>query len=392
MKVLGIVSEARDLNQCIPATQSISKQIKAYSFGELKEAKQMSLGRMEVLGIVSEARELSQAHTAPVMDHSPPFLATYKSLFGGQQAIDTETEVVECCDLPLIDLSRLHDVLEAAQCKQDIVTAASEWGFFQIVSHGIPDGLLARLREEQVKMFRQPFKRKTSEKLLDFSDDSYRWGTPTATSLKHLSWSEAFHVPLSSSNKPARSSTIRCVIEELSLAMAQLATQLVDTLAEGFGRDGTYMKENCTRNMCYLRLNRYPPCPIPAQVFGLVPHTDSDFLTILCQDEVIGLQLKKGGRWFTVRPNPNTLVINIGDLFQAWSNGLYKSVEHRVMSNPHLERFSVAYFMCPSNETVIESSAQPAIYRKFSFGEYRQQVQQDVRRMGHKVGLTRFLA
>ena len=109
----------------------------------------------------------------------------------------------------------------------------------------------------------------------------------------------------------------RCVIEELSLAMAQLATQLVDTLAEGFGRDGTYMKENCTRNMCYLRLNRYPPCPIPAQVFGLVPHTDSDFLTILCQDEVIGLQLKKGGRWFTVRPNPNTLVINIGDLFQV---------------------------------------------------------------------------
>ncbi|RRT41033.1 hypothetical protein B296_00046226 [Ensete ventricosum] len=74
---------------------------------------------------------------------------------------------------------------------------------------------------------------------------------------------------------------------------------------------------------------------------------------------------------------------------QAWSNGLYKSVEHRVMPNPHLERFSVAYFMCPSNETVIESSAQPAIYRKFNFGEYRQQVQQDVRRTGHKVGLTR---
>ncbi|RWV91408.1 hypothetical protein GW17_00046307 [Ensete ventricosum] len=249
------------------------------------------------------------------MDHSPPFLATYKSLFGGQQAIDTETEVVECCDLPLIDLSRLNSVLEAAQCKQDIVTAASEWGFFQIVNHGIADGLLARLREEQVKRFRQPFKQKASEKLLDFSDDSYRWGTPTATSLKHLSWSEAYHIPLSSSNKPARSSTIR---------------------------------------------------------------------------------------WFTVRPNPNTLVINIGDLetekpgvfmgMQAWSNGLYKSVEHRVMPNPHLERFSVAYFMCPSNETVIESSAQPAIYRKFNFGEYRQQVQQDVRRTGHKVGLTRFLA
>jgi TPR repeat protein len=27
---------------------------------------------------------------------------------------------------------------------------------------------------------------------------SYRWGNPTATSLRQLSWSEAFHVPLAS--------------------------------------------------------------------------------------------------------------------------------------------------------------------------------------------------
>lgn len=197
--------------------------------------------------------------------------------------------------------------------------------------------------------------------------------------------------------------------------MSKLAKLLVDTLAQGLGGDGATINENCTRNMCYLRLNRYPPCPIASQVFGLVPHTDSDFITILYQDKVIGLQLNKGDKWFTVKPNPDTLVINIGDLFQvnnslkqlkgsqpldillyvdlqAWSNGLYKSVEHRVMTNPHQERFSVAYFVCPSKETVIQSNAQPAMYKKFSFGEYRQQVQQDVRLSGYKVGLPRFLA
>ncbi|RWW45265.1 hypothetical protein BHE74_00048906, partial [Ensete ventricosum] len=323
-----------------------------------------------------------------------------------------------------IDLGRLNSKLEAKQCKQEIITAAAEWGFFQIVNHGVSNSLLGRLRRQQVNMFRQPFKKK----VLDFSDDSYRWGTPTATSLKQLSWSEAYHIPLSSANKLARTSryyyyflhnmvivvkhslmdrynmgmtkvrppsctaNCRCVIEEFSVAMAQLANQLVDTLAEGLGRDGTYIRENCRRNTCYLRLNHYPPCPLPGEVFGLVPHTDSDFLTVLCQDTVCGLQLKKAGRWVTVKPNPNALIVNVGDLFQAWSNGLYKSVEHRVMSNPHLERFSVAYFLCPSKETFIQSSAQPAIYRKFSFGEYRQQVQQDVRLTGHKIGLTRFLA
>ncbi|KAJ0983171.1 hypothetical protein J5N97_011426 [Dioscorea zingiberensis] len=82
------------------------------------------------------------------------------------------------------------------------------------------------------------------------------------------------------------------------------------------------------------------------------------------QDQVGGLQLMKDGRWITVKPNPSALVVNIGDLFQAWSNGVYKSVEHRVISNPNQERFSVAYFMCPSYDSIIQSQAETAIYRR----------------------------
>ncbi|KAJ4981711.1 hypothetical protein NE237_032548 [Protea cynaroides] len=138
-------------------------------------------------------------------------------------------------------------------------------------------------------------------------------------------------------------------------------------------------------------MNRYPPCPLPWKVFGLMPHTDSDFLTILYQDQVGGLQLVKDGRWVTVKPNPEALIVNIGDLFQAWSNGVYKSVKHRVMTNGQVERFSVAYFLCPSYDTVIQSYKEPQVYRKFSFKEYRDQVQEDVRITGSKVGLPRFL-
>ncbi|KAF6137458.1 hypothetical protein GIB67_009934 [Kingdonia uniflora] len=157
------------------------------------------------------------------------------------------------------------------------------------------------------------------------------------------------------------------------------------------GHISSFFAENCLPNTCYLRLNRYPPCPISSEVFGLMPHTDSDFLTILYQDQVGGLQLVKDKKWITVKPNPDALIINIGDLFQAWSNGIYKSVEHRVITNKQVERFSVAYFCCPSYDTMIESCKEPSIYRKFSFGEFRQQVQHDVRTIGYKVGLPRFL-
>lgn len=100
--------------------------------------------------------------------------------------------------------------------------------------------------------------------------------------------------------------------------MSRLAHKLAGILAEGLGEgDQGYIKEKCTCNTCYLRLNRYPPCPIRCGAFGLTPHTDSDFLTILHQDHVGGLQLMQGKRWLTVKPNPHALIINIGDLFQV---------------------------------------------------------------------------
>ena len=70
---------------------------------------------------------------------------------------------------------------------------------------------------------------------------------------------------------------------------------------------------------------------------------------------------------------------------------MYKSVEHRVVANPKVERFSTAYFLCPSFDTVVESCSEPSVYRKFSFREFRQQVQEDVTNLGFKVGLSRFL-
>lgn len=75
---------------------------------------------------------------------------------------------------------------------------------------------------------------------------------------------------------------------------------------------------------------------------------------------------------------------------QAWSNDEYRSVEHKVVANDKMERYSVAYFLCPFNNTVINGCKGPSVYRKFTFGEYRHQIQEDVKKIGHKIGLSRF--
>lgn len=131
----------------------------------------------------------------------PPFHEAYKTLLA-QTAAATGSDVatVEEWELPVVDLSRLWHggAAEVEECKKDIIRASQEWGFFQIVNHGISNRLLANMRAKQIDLFNQPFERKSKEdQFLNFSAGSYRWGTPTATSLTQLSWSEAFHVSLS---------------------------------------------------------------------------------------------------------------------------------------------------------------------------------------------------
>lgn len=67
-----------------------------------------------------------------------------------------------------------------------------------------------------------------------------------------------------------------------------------------------------------IRVNYYPPCPEPDKVIGLTPHSDSTGLTILLQvNDVEGLQIKKDGKWVSVKPLPNAFVVNVGDILEV---------------------------------------------------------------------------
>ncbi|KAK4439303.1 Gibberellin 2-beta-dioxygenase 8 [Sesamum alatum] len=327
----------------------------------------------------------------------PPFETTYKNLFSNSPDSTLQKDsgpelIVEESELPLIDLNQLNlGDLEKQACQKLIAQASREWGFFQVINHGISRDVLETMRAEQVKLMKKPFLDKTNCKDSNLSAGSYRWGTPSATSLEHLSWSEAFHVSLTDVLGSGGHNSLSSRMEQFATTVLKLAQTLADILAEEIGDKTCFFKETCLASTCYLRLNRYPPCPLihPYKMFGIIPHTDSDFLTVLYQDNIGGLQLVKDGRWIAVKPNPQALIINIGDLFQAWSNNVYKSVKHRVVANARNERFSTAFLFCPSSDTVIRSRG---LYKSFSFGEYRQQVQQDVDVFGHKIGLSRFLA
>ncbi|XP_019250879.1 PREDICTED: codeine O-demethylase-like [Nicotiana attenuata] len=109
--------------------------------------------------------------------------------------------------------------------------------------------------------------------------------------------------------------------------------------------DEKEMKDLFTDGMQSIRMNYYPPCPEPDKTIGLSPHSDSDTLTILLQlNDTEGLQVRKDGIWVPIKPLPNALIVNVGDMMEIVSNGVYRSIEHRAVVNSNKERLSLATF------------------------------------------------
>jgi len=175
---------------------------------------------------------------------------------------------------------------------------------------------------------------------------------------------------------PKTPSTYRETYEKYGEEIMELTEKLLGLLSEGLGLDPNYIQTLNKEPLVQLRINYYFPCPQPDLVNGLRPHSDGDILTILLDDGVEGLQVRKDEQWFTVAPVPGALIINIGDLLQIVSNGKYKSAEHRVVANTTENRMSIVIFFMPESDVLIGPApelideAHPSLYKAIKAGEY----------------------
>ncbi|MCL7031135.1 hypothetical protein MKW94_004995 [Papaver nudicaule] len=123
-----------------------------------------------------------------------------------------------------------------------------------------------------------------------------------------------------------------------------------------------------------MRMNYYPPCPRPELVIGITSHSDFSGLTILLQlNEVEGLQIKKEERWISIKPLPDAFIVNVGDVLEIMTNGIYRSVDHRAAVNSTKERLSLATFHDPKPESEIGPISSlitpqtPALFKRGGF-------------------------
>ncbi len=106
-------------------------------------------------------------------------------------------------------------------------------------------------------------------------------------------------------------------------------------------------------------------------------HTDPGVLTLLLQDDTGGLQAASHEHgWIDVEPRPGTIVVNLGDATQVWTNDRYRAAVHRVLPMRASDRYSIPYFMNPRRDAILEPN--PALadgsprYRSFTWKELMQ--------------------
>ncbi|CAM0884595.1 unnamed protein product [Alopecurus aequalis] len=322
-----------------------------------------------------------------------------------QQAAHADYKLEEL-ELPTLDLEQ-----ESSSFAELLVAACRDPGVFRLVNHGVPDDLTVRL----FRLSRDLLELETAKKT---KLPGYFWGTPALTlRVKELNWVEGLHVApdadgrsdadVAEDDEGAYSSFREVVTAEYVPHMARIARKLFDALAgsEELGLDAERRAAYLDERGGTFRAYRYPACDPAGRYLGMEPHTDSSVLSILNQDLVGGLQvLRRRGdgdredRWCGVRPVEGTLVVNLGDMMQAMSGDAYRSAEHRVVAPPAgTGRMSLCYFAFPQEDAVIVPSpssggdeGKEQRYRGFSYREFREQVQADIKATGGKVGLARF--
>ncbi len=275
--------------------------------------------------------------------------------------------------IPVIDLGPYLKGEPGAldRAAKELRHALTEVGFYFIVNHGVPREQIASVFEQVKRFHAQPMENKLALKLnhhntgyMPMRGNTLRTSTVQAGTKPNLN--EAFFIKkelptdhpdvladrrFRGANRwPEGLPGFKEVIAGYADTMERLVQKLVRIYARALDLPATYFDEPFREPQFSLRMTHYPHQDGPvSDEFGLAPHTDTSFLTLLAPNDVPGLSIRtQSGSWIQAPAIADAYVVNGGQMLQRWTNDLFLATPHRAINQSGGERYAIPFF-CDSN-------------------------------------------
>jgi isopenicillin N synthase-like dioxygenase len=295
--------------------------------------------------------------------------------------------------IPIVDFSEYlnGDSQNQKRVSKDLIQAVKTFGFVYLRNYGISNELIKELFDYNKQFFNKPIEYKNLVKKSFTSFCGYdALLEEKLTNKRPGDLKESFMIKRDGTPWPEDWLSFKDFMLNIHSKCYDLALEILRSFAIGLELDENIFKSNFIDGDCTLmRLLHYPQLPsnIEENQIRAGEHTDYGAVTILFQDSVGGLEVKTlDDEWIAAPFVENTVLINIGDVMEMWTNGYLRSTPHRVVNptdeNALKSRYSIAYFCDPDLESEINCiekfvsekhpmQYQRKVYKEHLFEKYR---------------------
>jgi isopenicillin N synthase-like dioxygenase len=289
----------------------------------------------------------------------------------------------------LDSMSHIFPTVDLNDSQENILNtiqkACSEYGFFNLVNHGLTSEEIEHTRKIAKDFFSLSMSEKQNYALRYHENDIYLYGYACvgaeAADVANVSLTgesappdlmESFQfADVDQVDNQCPNLGMKVTLEGLYRKKRDIALRLLALIAQSLGLPADELTKTHFGNQhrTILRLTRYPAlteCTSQrgAGVSRISPHKDLGTITLLLQDHCGGLEVlatkdspSDQETWLPVTPVEGSMVINVGNILMRWTNYRYRSSIHRVVTterSDHEERFSVIMFVNPNDDTLVE--------------------------------------
>ncbi len=279
--------------------------------------------------------------------------------------------------IPVIDVSALRGGPRRSKMVAAIGKACREIGFFYAVGHGVDEARIACVYAKAKRFFDLPpaEKGKIAIELSACHRGWFRLGSENLDPAKQAEgdFKEGLKIgrdlplthervvaglPLHGPNQWPDLPGWQAVMQGYYDEMVELGRLMMGAFAEALGLERAFFEPWLgVTAVTTLGALHYPPQRgrITEGRIGAGAHTDYGCLTLLHQDAAGGLQVKRrDGVWIDAPPVPGSFVVNIGDMMERWTNGVFCSTPHRVVNVSGGDRYSLPFFFDPDFYAPVE--------------------------------------